>query len=502
MTEPEDPPAPPTLTIDERKALIARYIGKLPGHIVSRLTKTSVPRVVEPFTRHRPHPKQQVFLNMQHKEVLFGGAAGGGKSDALLMAALQYVDVPGYSALILRRTWADLTLPGAIMDRANDWLAGTPAQKRDGGRYWIFPSGARLQFGYLQRENDRLRYQSAEFQFIAFDELTQWPHESTYNYLFSRLRQPSIECVTCHVPLNRFQVGRAVRYAHEPGHPCPKPTPDSKVVAQYKASADGMTIFEVPLRMRAGTNPGGPGMNWVKGRFVDPATRVPDAYFVRSLLQDNPSLNQKSYREQLARLSPVDRERLLNGDWDVVESGDVFDRTNFKPVQHTPADGVYWCRFWDLAATSGGGDWTVGALCCVRKDNTFHIEHVVRIQGNPNQVQNLIRQTADNDGRGVHIRMEQEPGSSGKTVIDHYYRNVLAGYNFSGVPSTGDKVTRATGLASYVAGGYVTYKVGRWNNDLLDEMQLFPVGSHDDQVDATSGAFNYLMLAQRVKILV
>lgn len=503
------PPAPVTpakpLNIEERKQAIARYIAKMDPKTQARLLGQSVPRTVEPYTIHRPHPKQQVFLNLTDREALFGGAAGGGKSDCLLMAALQYVDVPGYSALILRKTYQDLVLPGAIMDRANTWLSQTPAMKRDGGKSWVFPSGARLQFGYLQHENDRLRYQSAEFQFIAFDELTQWPTQASYDYLFSRLRQPSLECIRCHKALVRDVFQGKMFYRHElPGNQsCRVPEPDQKVLNQYRPSKqDGMTIFEVPLRLRGATNPGGPGMEWVKQRFVDPSTRLKDAIFIRSLLQDNPSLNQKTYRESLEKLSPVDRERLLNGDWDVVESGDVFNRTDFKPVQHTPNDGTYWCRFWDLAATSGGGDYTVGALCCIRKDNTFHIEHVVRLQGSPNQVENTIRQTAANDGHGVHIRMEQEPGSSGKTVIDHYYRNVLVGYNFAGVPSTGDKITRATALASYVGGGYVTYKIARWNNEVLDEFQVFPLGSHDDCVDAVSGAFNYLALAQRARILV
>jgi predicted phage terminase large subunit-like protein len=273
-------------------------------------------------------------------------------------------------------------------------------------------------------------------------------------------------------------------------------------LANYRPAADGTTIFDVPLRMRAGTNPGGPGMDWVRRRFVDPDTRKAESLFVRSLLQDNPSLDQEEYTKALHRLNPVDRERLLNGDWDVVESGDMFDRADFRAVEHTPKDGKYWVRYWDLAATSGGGDYTVGALCCVKNDNTFHVEHIVRLQGGPRDVENIIRQTAMVDGVGVHVRMEQEPGSSGKTVIDHYARNVLAGYNYDGVKTTGDKVTRATAFASYVRGGYVSIKLGRWNTELLDEMQLFPRGAHDDQVDAVAGAFNHLMLQQRVRIIV
>src|SRR4051812_7334087 len=93
---------------------------------------------------HYPHPPQEAFLSLDCREAMYGGAAGGGKSDALLMAALQYVDVPGYSALILRRTFPDLALPGAIMDRSKEWLHGTDAHWNENERRWTFPSGATL----------------------------------------------------------------------------------------------------------------------------------------------------------------------------------------------------------------------------------------------------------------------------------------------------------------------------------------------------------------------
>ena len=111
---------------------------------------------------------QKVFLRTYSLEALFGGAAGGGKSSALLMAALQYVDVPGYSAILFRRTYADLALPGAIMDRFQAWIANYDNIKWNGSLYVAtFPSGARISFGYLNNSQDYLRYKGAEFQFIV-----------------------------------------------------------------------------------------------------------------------------------------------------------------------------------------------------------------------------------------------------------------------------------------------------------------------------------------------
>ena len=162
---------------------------------------------------YRPSPPQAAFLLLDCKEALYGGAAGGGKSDALLAAALQYVDVPGYTALILRRSFRDLALPDAIMHRAKRWLRPhRDVRWSEKDKTFTLPSGATLTFGYLEKEGDELSYQGSAYQYVAFDELTQF-QEAQYLYLFSRLRKPE--------------------------------------------------DLLVPLRMRAATNPGGPGHEWV-----------------------------------------------------------------------------------------------------------------------------------------------------------------------------------------------------------------------------------------------
>ena len=215
---------------------------------------------------HFPLPKQRRFLRTKELEALYGGAAGGGKSDAILMAALQYVDVPGYAAIIFRRTYADLALPGAIMDRAREWLHGK-AKWREQDKTFTFPSGAKLTFGYLDHPNDKYRYQSSEFQFIGFDELTQFL-ESEYTYLMSRLRR--------------------------------------------KANV------EIPLRMRSASNPGGRGHDWVRNRFMlNPEGRG----FVPASLEDNPKIDREGYIKSLSELDPITRAQLLDGDWDADDDG-------------------------------------------------------------------------------------------------------------------------------------------------------------------------------------
>lgn len=207
---------------------------------------------------------QAAFLALDQLEAFYGGSAGGGKSDALLAGALQYVDKPRYSALILRRTFADLNIQGAAMNRAQEWLAGK-AHWQGQDKKFTFPSGATLTFGYLQTDADMYRYQSAEFQYIAFDELTQFS-ERQYEYLFSRLR--------------------------------------------------GAEDIPVPLRMRAGSNPGGIGHGWVKRRFI--TGRAEGVVYIPARLSDHPDESfKRGYRQSLAKLDDVTRRQYEDGDWDV-----------------------------------------------------------------------------------------------------------------------------------------------------------------------------------------
>lgn len=237
---------------------------------------------------HVPHPPQHAFLWLDQFEALYGGAAGGGKSDALLMAALQYADVPGYAALLLRKSYADLSLPGAIMDRSKEWLTGTDAHWSEIDKTWTFPSRARLTFGYLQTANDKYRYQGAEFQFVGFDELTQFA-EADYLYLSSRLRRP-----------------------------------------------DSGALSEVPLRLRSASNPGGKGHRWVKRRYLDkePNPLDPDdtpekcvaRIFIPAKVADNPAIDRDAYLTSLSALDPETRQQLADGNWNARGAGlYVFD---------------------------------------------------------------------------------------------------------------------------------------------------------------------------------
>lgn len=226
------------------------------------------------FCPHQPTERQAGFLLASVSqgdepapvELMFGGAAGGGKSDAMLMASLMFVDRPGYSAIIFRKSFTDLSLPGAIMDRSQEWLTPTAANWNEQRKTWTFPAGATIAFGYLDTGGDEYRYQGAEFQTVCFDELTQF-EEQPYRYLFSRLR---------------------------------------------RLRGSGL-----PVRMLSATNPGGIGHGWVSQRFFEDANSA--RYFIPSKLTDNPHLDAEQYTASLMHLPELTRRQLLDGDWAATE---------------------------------------------------------------------------------------------------------------------------------------------------------------------------------------
>ncbi len=303
---------------------------------------------------------------------------------------------------------------------------------------------------FLTRHNGRMVWTgNSEFQFIGMDEVTEI-RESDYRYMFSRLRRP----------------------------------------------ASG-PLSQVPLRMRCASNP---APNWVRQRFIIEGTEK-GRIFVPSKLTDNPGIDADSYRQALQALDPIERRRLEEGDWWSTTLGTLFERENIVIIDNTEVPTVTSAaravRFWDLAATepspqTPNPDWTVGTLVLFDAGVAYVLD-VKRARVKGEKVEQLVAQTAYEDGRGVAIRMEQEPGSSGKALVDQYARYVVPGFDFSGIRATGDKLTRARPFAAAVANGNVRVVRGTWLSDWLDEMSSFPEAcDHDDQVDSVVGAFTHL----------
>ncbi len=231
---------------------------------------------------------QTEFLAAAETDVLYGGAAGGGKSYAMLVDPLRYAHRAAHRALIIRRSMPELR---ELIDKSRElYPKAFPGCKyREVEKLWNFPSGAKIEFGFLERDADVYRYQGQAYSWIGFDEITHLPTEFAWNYLASRLR-----------------------------------TTDS----------------EITPYMRCTANPGGVGAHWVKNRYIEPAE--PDQSFVGkdgltrkfipARLEDNPFLaTDGRYEQMLKALPPTQRKQLLEGNWDVNE-GAAF--TEFSLEEH------------------------------------------------------------------------------------------------------------------------------------------------------------------------
>jgi phage terminase large subunit-like protein len=471
------------------------------------------PGVVDnPYIPHWPLPQQALFLGSHQTwgkpgvyEALYGGAAGGGKSDALLMGAAQYVHDPDYAGILFRKTHTDLAQPGALMDRALEWWKPRGVAWDGTNKIFRFPSGAQVALAYLGNDTDRLRYQGSEYQYTAWDELSQWSTLVPYLY-----------------------VGRSR-------------------VRRKTGSA-------IPLRTLSASNPGGPGHNWVKRRFIggyDPESNkhVEPLYpYFPARIADNPFLDQATYIEGLMGLHPTVRAQLLEGDWSAREKGDYFRSEWFGPlldphVDCWPSSGVVRVRWWDLAASEKeDAAFTSGVLMARSIFGVRAIEHVRSFRATPGRRDDLIAQQAQLDGFGVFVGLEIEGGSGGPAQFETLSRRLRAmGYRVVGArprvggPGQSDqdkryltphiaadrgKAGRADPVASCLERGHqrrgecpdtgapwwgedigrksheardgLRLFAGSWTQGYLDVVEGFPDGPTCDEVDATSGAWAWL----------
>ena len=256
---------------------VATVTGKVVTEDELDLLAPSTKKVVEDKIIFKPNEGPQTdFLAAPETDVLYGGAAGGGKSYAMLVDPLRFAHRAAHRALILRRSMPELR---ELIDKSRElYPKAFPGCKfREVEKIWTFPSGAKLEFGFLERDADVYRYQGQAYSWIGFDEITHLSTEFSWNYLASRLRT---------------------------------------------------TDPEITPYMRCTANPGGAGATWVKKRYVNPSEPNESftgadgltRRFIPARLDDNPYLSKDGRYEQMLKALPdVQRKQLLEGNWDITE---------------------------------------------------------------------------------------------------------------------------------------------------------------------------------------
>jgi predicted phage terminase large subunit-like protein len=436
----------------------------------------------------RPQPgPQEAFLSTSADIAIYGGAAGGGKSFALLLEALRHINNPKFGAVIFRRQGVEIRKEGGLWDESEGLYhlaCGLPRQMM---LDWKFPTGARISFAHLEHEKDKYSWQGAQIALIEFDELTHFT-KSQFFYMLSRNRSTS-------------GIRPYIRASTNPDA-------DSWVAELIAWWIDQETGYPIPERsgairyfIRRGEDLiWGDSKEQLQSEHPDATeAEIKSLTFISSSVYDNKILLEKDpgYLGNLKALPLVDRERLLGGNWKIrPAAGLYFNRSMFEIVDVAPAN-VRRVRAWDLAATEAeegvDPDYTVGLAASRDAHGTFYIEHVERLQGSPERVDSSITNIAASDGVTVTIRLPQDPGQAGKSQAKYFTRK-LAGYNVKTKPVTGSKVTRASPASAQAGAGNIKVVRGPWNDAFFTELENFPSEkSKDDQVDALSDAIDELL---------
>lgn len=441
----------------------------------------------------QPGPQSE-FLSSSADIVIYGGSAGGGKTYGLLLEPLRYLtNNPHFSSVIFRRNAVQVKNPGGLWDTSMSIYPMTAGVPTAHVMEWEWKKGkkkigGKLKFAHLENENSVLDWQGSAITMIGFDELTHFT-ASQFWYLLSRNRVSHADCkvkpyirATTNPEAGSWVEGLISWWIDQTTG---LPIPERSGVIRWFIRLSDIIIWGDSEQELIDNNPG-----------VD--VRPKSLTFIPSTLDDNQALMKADpgYKASLMALTRVEKERLLGGNWKVrPQSGMYFRKHEATIIDVMPTDLIKTVRSWDLAATEEGEgkdpDWTVGILMGLRQNGRYVVLDLIRERKRSGDVKTMVKRTAGNDTIGVTIRMAQDPGSAGKAQVEDYIKE-LAGYVVVTERETGDKVKRAEPFSSQWQHGNVDVLRGPWNDQLFQELEVFPSKAHDDIPDACSGAFKEL----------
>jgi len=442
----------------------------------------------------RPQPgPQEAFLATSADIAIYGGAAGAGKTWALLMEPLRHFHRKGFGAVFFRRTSPQITVEGGIWDTSEKLyplVGGVPKSTLE----WNFPSGVTFSMYHMEHEKDRFNFDSSQIPFIGFDQLESFTKKQFF-YMLSRNRS------TCGVrPYIRGTCN---------------PDPDSFLRPLLEWWLDNDTGLPILSRsgilrwmvVRDDVAHWGFSKDEMMSRFEN--SRPLSFTFIPGKLQDNPILMEEDpdYLAKLEALLPVEKQRLLYGNWNARETAGTFFRREwldgkFVEPRDVPKQFDAVARYWDRAATAEerGKRKKGSATASVKIGRTgkigsadvkFYVLDVTNFWKDPQGVRAAIKVTAETDGHAVTQWAEQDPGQAGKFEAEDLVR-ILIGLGFSARANNvrESKGTRYKVFADAAQAGMVYVVKAPWNEPWIRQQENFDGtdACKSDMADSTSGA--------------
>lgn len=439
---------------------------------------------------------QERFLASPADIVIYGGAAGGGKTYGLLMSPLRHKNVKGFGCVIFRRNFNQIFAEGGLWDEAMNMYYGLKgAIPRKSRNQWLFVnkqgrSISKISFAHIERDEEVHSWQGSQICEICFDELTHFS-EYVFFYMLSRNRsvcgvKPFVRA-TCNPDADSW-VAKFIEWwiDQDTGYPIPERSGKIRWMIRrnntiYWASTKDELAEQFNLKTEK---------ELAKAKSVT---------FIASSVYDNKVLleNDPGYLANLEALAHVEQERLLHGNWKIKPAaGLYFKRTQVgEMLDRPPEDVIKWVRAWDLAATSEdeGGEpaYTAGVLIGKRANGRYVVADVINRRLSASDVRKTVKMTAATDRsryKRVRVRLPKDPGQAGKDQAQSYIK-YLAGFDVCAVAETGSKESRAEPVAAQWQAGNFDVVVGDWNEEYFSQLESFPLSKFKDMVDATSSAF-------------
>lgn len=425
---------------------------------------------------------QEAFLGSSADIAIYGGAAGGGKTWALLLEPLRHVCNPDFGAVFFRRSTVQIRNEGGLWDESEKVYPDAGGDPSAHVLKWSFPSGATVSFGHLEHDKTRLNWQGSQIPLICFDELTHFS-ATQFWYMLSRNRsmcgvRPYVRA-TCNPDPDSW-VAQFIAWwiDQETGYAIPE---RSGVVRWFVRVGDQIIWADKEDDLSGHTMPGADGK--------DVAIPAKSVTFVSSKLTDNKALMEADpgYMGNLLSLSSIERERLLGGNWKVSAQGGIFKDEWWKYYTALP-DLTHRTIYADTAQkTKEQNDYSVFQCWGKSKDGKAVLIDMVRGKWESPELRVHARAfwekhkaiTGKSVGRVRAFKVEDK--ASGTDLIQSLKRE---GIPIVGIPRSIDKITRALDAAPMAESGNVLLpKDAPWLSDFLAEASAFPNGKNDDMVD-------------------